>query len=126
MTDRQLYSLHDFCDDNKELIQRSKLCGCFCCCSIFNVKDIKEYHQDPHDKSAICPKCSVDSVLPGCVVKMDKKLLEAMHKRWFTAGISGKQLTREIKAIRKAKAKLTKREMRLLRIDRSDNKRIEW
>ena len=36
-------------------------CGCFYCCKTFNIGDVDEFVDD--GKTAICPKCGIDSVL---------------------------------------------------------------
>jgi hypothetical protein len=44
--------------------------------------EISEYTDDGH--TAKCPKCGIDSVIPGNVDEViDEKLLEEMNEYWF-------------------------------------------
>ena len=55
----------------------SNQCGCYNCLSEFPVIEIKEWTDG--GKTAICPKCNVDSVLPIC----DSALLKKIRDYWF-------------------------------------------
>lgn len=67
---------------NKEDLKKSKLCGCFYCCEIFSPKEITEWTDD--GKTAICPKCKVDSILPLKENDDDsKEILEKMYGYYF-------------------------------------------
>jgi hypothetical protein len=70
---------------NKENLKKSKTCGCYYCGAIYSPKQIKEYCD--RGRTAICPFCGIDSVLPSCEVELTKELLEEGYKRWFSVSI---------------------------------------
>lgn len=53
--------------------------GCYFCQSIIKREDIEDTCDN--GETAICPKCSVDSLLPGIT---DTELLAKGLERWFT------------------------------------------
>lgn len=73
----QAYSSH-----NKDLIIESNKCYCYYCLSTFNKEDIIEYIDN--DKTALCPHCKVDTVLPDSIDdEITKTTLKDMHDYWF-------------------------------------------
>lgn len=54
-------------------------CGCYFCCEVFDGKEVTEWTDE--NQTAVCPRCGVDSVLPGVT---DTGVLLATHERWFT------------------------------------------
>lgn len=67
---------------NREMVEKSGQCGCYYCCKIYDAKLVWEYVDD--DKTALCPMCYIDSVLPdACGVKLEKKVLEKLREKWF-------------------------------------------
>jgi hypothetical protein len=69
-----------------EIIE-STFCGCFYCLSIFKPIEIVEWTDegDSRGKTALCPKCGVDSVIgdkSGFAV-IDEIFLKEMNARWF-------------------------------------------
>lgn len=82
--------VHDESGWHEEAILQSKICGCFYCLSIFPPNEINEWVEEREDcprgpgKTAICPKCGIDSVLPNTIgYEITKDLLEKMQKRFF-------------------------------------------
>jgi len=82
--------LHDLCGWHEEAIRNSQLCGCFYCMEIFSPSAISEWVEESEDcprgpgKTAVCPKCGIDAVLPDSVEpKLTKELLKEMNQRWF-------------------------------------------
>jgi hypothetical protein len=73
-------STHKFCGNHREEILNSKLVGCFYCCEIYDPKEINEWVDK--QQTAICPKCSIDSVLPENHFQ-NTNFLEEMRKVWF-------------------------------------------
>jgi hypothetical protein len=71
-----------YCSNNRDA---QGLCGCFHCEKTFDAAEIEEWIGD---KDAICPRCGIDSVLPGACVRIDPEFLKAMYNRWFATGIS--------------------------------------
>lgn len=82
-----LDALHERSSHHKMAIANSERVGCFSCCRIFAPSKIKEWVMSDADDveltEAICPFCSVDSILPGSSVELSYELLQAMERRWF-------------------------------------------
>lgn len=77
----QLKRLHAYSSNNKDLIITSETCYCFYCKEKFNSKEIKEYIDN--GKTALCPKCGVDSVLPDTIEGIDDRVIDEMNRYWF-------------------------------------------
>lgn len=73
--------LHEYCNDNKDAISKSVMCGCCFCCEIYNSQQVCEYVDN--NTCALCPKCGIDSVLPDINCQVTIPLLVIMHKFWF-------------------------------------------
>ena len=74
---------HRYCTANESLLSESSVCGCFYCLKVFDPCEIETWINDREGKTAICPYCSIDSVLPGNRVDLSEEFLKQMHKRWF-------------------------------------------
>ncbi len=82
--DKEKYQLaHKYCYSNEEDIKNSKKCGCFFCIRIFSSEEINEWIPDSHGRTALCPYCGIDSVLPDSRIKFDTDFLKGMYKLWF-------------------------------------------
>lgn len=69
------------CRNHAELKQSLK-CGCFSCGSIFDATEVEEYTDD--GKTALCPYCSVDSVIGDASgIELNPKLLNELNKMYF-------------------------------------------
>ena len=66
--------------NNKELIENSKYCACYYCLYKFEPKDIIFWTDNK--KTALCPKCNVDSVI-GDNDPIDSDFLQKASKYWF-------------------------------------------
>lgn len=67
---------------NKTHVKNSLTCGCYSCMSVFQTSEIVEWTDD--GKTAICPKCKVDSVLPqSCGIPLDTQSLQTINSHWF-------------------------------------------
>jgi len=67
---------------NKKQLQQSNLAGCYYCCEIFPVSEIKEWTDG--GVTAFCPKCSIDSVLgDGSPYSIDRTTLNKLKNYWF-------------------------------------------
>jgi len=82
--------IHSECGWHEKAILNSKVCGCFYCISMFPSSEIKEWIEEPRDcprgsgKTAVCPKCDIDAVLPDTLeVELTEKLLREMQKEYF-------------------------------------------
>lgn len=93
-TDEFLECLHTKCTANEDILNNSNMCGCFYCLKIFNTDEIFNeingvWLNDPtgKGKTALCPYCAVDSVIPesDCgEYELNIDLLKKMNKYWFT------------------------------------------
>ena len=73
---------HEYSFNNKKLIEKSDLCGCFYCLKIFKKEEITSYLEN--EDTALCPNCEIDSVIPDTKeFKVTKEFLYKMHKYWF-------------------------------------------
>jgi hypothetical protein len=64
---------------NEQQLMSAKQAGCFDCLSIFPVVDIKAWVDDKPTRTALCPKCSTDSVLADDgAVPFSLKMLKAL------------------------------------------------
>jgi NAD-dependent SIR2 family protein deacetylase len=67
---------------NMSELGKSNKAGCYHCKSIFKTSEISETTDD--GKTAMCPKCGVDSVLSeSSPFKLDKQTLTELNKYWF-------------------------------------------
>jgi len=81
--------IYTYCSSNKELLKRYKNCTCLYCGKTFIYEDINSWIDDRNDKTAICPYCNIDSVVPTMVnngidkYKITKELQEKIKKIYF-------------------------------------------
>ena len=87
-----LESVHRYSTHHRELLARSDWAGCFYCRTIFAPAEIRRWipERDPAtgaplaDRTALCPRCGVDAVLPSAApIRLDLGLLADMHRHWF-------------------------------------------
>ena len=62
-------------------VERSQQCGCFCCGAVFPANIVVDYVDD--NRTALCPRCNIDSVLPDAWIELSRELLVEVGKRWF-------------------------------------------
>ena len=67
--------------NNKEQISRSKRCGCFSCLGTFDATTIKYWIDN--DTTALCPICSIDSVLGDATEDIGEERLKYLKRYWF-------------------------------------------
>ncbi|MBQ2726111.1 MAG: cytoplasmic protein [Clostridia bacterium] len=73
---------HHFSKDNRQFIENSVNCGCFYCGRIFPGSEITQWIDG--GKTARCPHCSVDSLLPeDCGHPVTDEFLKQMNEYWF-------------------------------------------
>lgn len=63
--------------DHRAELDRSLLCGCYYCLEIYSPTEIREWAD--RGRTAICPRCEIDAVLPGSKVDLAKEFLEKIH-----------------------------------------------
>lgn len=82
-TREELIKAHTHCSNNENKLNSSQKCGCFYCMEIFTTDEIKEWIQDSK-KTALCPKCGIDSVIgESSGYPITKEFLSAMNEYWF-------------------------------------------
>ena len=81
--------IHSECGWHEKEILKSKLCGCFNCLSIFPPSEITEWIEEQENcprgpgKTALCPKCNIDTVLPDTIEhELTDELLKEMQKEY--------------------------------------------
>ena len=76
---------HKQCIRNWETIQKSTLCGCFYCETIFVPSQIEEWIEESDGKeTALCPYCGIDSVIGDASgYPLTPEFLKQMHDYWF-------------------------------------------
>lgn len=70
------YGKHSF--KNRAALEENGKCSCYYCCATFDVEKIEEWTDD--GKTAICPLCHIDSVVPG---EVDYDTLRKATEHWF-------------------------------------------
>ena len=64
-------------------VEASERCGCFHCLAIFTPDAIESW-LDEGDGTALCPKCSIDSVIGSASgYPITRDFLERMKAHWF-------------------------------------------
>ena len=79
MTETELKDLHGFAKHNRYNVMLSKECGCFYCLATFPGSEVKNWID--MTETAMCPKCGIDSVLPGG--RGTPEVLKEMQAYWF-------------------------------------------
>lgn len=72
--------------ENWESIKKSKMCGCYYCCSIFPSSEITDddWTPDLHGRTVLCPKCFIDSVIGDASgIPICEDVLEELHQEKF-------------------------------------------
>lgn len=73
---------HNFCENNRKMLEKSKKCACFFCLEIFSPVEINEWADE--EKTALCPYCGIDSVIAEMAgFPLIKEFLTAMKEYWF-------------------------------------------
>ncbi|UCG92078.1 MAG: hypothetical protein JSV97_13665 [candidate division WOR-3 bacterium] len=79
---------HKFSSKHRGAILKSEICGCFYCLELFPPDEITDWIDEDDGgigQTALCPKCSVDSVVGSDDIKdLNKDFLRKMHEHWFS------------------------------------------
>ena len=79
-----IVSAHKYCTANFNMLSKDSLCGCFYCLEVFSPRNINFWINDKDGKTAVCPKCGIDSVISeSSGYPLTKEFLSEMHKYWF-------------------------------------------
>jgi len=66
MTEEELDNLHKLSGSHEDHLKNSETASCFYCLSTFPVSDIVHCIEEKDGgKTAICPVCDIDAVIPG-------------------------------------------------------------
>lgn len=79
---------HNKSFENKADIQQASIVGCFYCLMQYDPSEITEYIKEIKSgrKTAICPKCMIDSVIPldsSKPLNENQELLEKLNQYYF-------------------------------------------
>ena len=77
---------HQYCTNNREAIEKSKIYGCFYCLKIFNAKEVDDWIDKDEDgvgKTALCPYCHIDSLIGDFNISVDEPFLKKLKSYWF-------------------------------------------
>lgn len=107
LTMRHLWSLHQLSSQHERLLAMTKECSCFYCCKKFKTSQIKEWIPCLSHKSAMCPLCWTDSVLP---LVLPQKVLLQMSKYWFGTDSTSDEIRARCRTRLKAMSKLSRQE----------------
>ena len=90
MKDYDFTRIHRHCGWHEEEVKNSKVCGCFSCLNIFPSSDIKEWIDEPENcprgagKTAVCPVCGIDAVLPESTdYTLNQEFINDMGREFF-------------------------------------------
>lgn len=79
-----IINAHRFCDNNKQALQKDRICGCFYCLNIFSPSEITNYVEIGTLGSALCPYCDIDSVIgESSGYPITREFLQQMKEYWF-------------------------------------------
>jgi len=80
MTEEELEKLHIFSSSHKKDLKNSETASCFYCLSTFPVDGIEDFTDK--GKTAICPVCDIDAVIPGNK-NITKEQLKELQQHYF-------------------------------------------
>ncbi len=90
LNENELNTIHDKCGWHEHEINNSSICGCFYCLKLFPPQEITEWLEESKSsprgpgKTAICPHCGIDSVLPDSIgFELTNELLVTMNDKFF-------------------------------------------
>lgn len=84
MKEAVLLDAHKYSGCHEDFIRKSEYCGCFSCGRIFPAYEIKTYIKDTQGRTALCPYCDTDALLPQSgPYDLTEAFLKDMEKRWF-------------------------------------------
>jgi len=64
-------------------LEASERCGCFYCLAVFGPQEIESWLSEG-DGTALCPRCSIDSVIGSASgLPITREFLGEMHRLWF-------------------------------------------
>ena len=86
-----LKEIYELCFRHEEAVLNSEKCGCFSCGKIFQSCEINDWIDEPEisshgqEKTAVCPSCGIDSVVPQSdSYEIGGEFLRAMYQKYFS------------------------------------------
>lgn len=78
----QVIAAHKHSSKHRAELEKSEKCGCFFCLNTFSPSEIEDWTDG--ENTAICPYCSVDSVIGDASgYPITKEFLQDMRNYWF-------------------------------------------
>ena len=78
----QVIAAHKHSSKHRAELEKSEKCGCFFCLRIYSPSEIEDWTDG--ENTAICPHCSVDSVIGDASgYPITKEFLQEMRNYWF-------------------------------------------
>lgn len=82
-----IIELHELASKHRDLVEASTRLGCFYCETLWLKSEKPVEKWIDREKTAMCPWCEIDSVLPSAMpVPLTPQLLRDMHAFWFALG----------------------------------------
>jgi hypothetical protein len=82
--------IHRHCGWHENEVMKSEKCGCFSCLKIFPASDIVEWIDEPETcprgegRTAVCPNCGIDAVLPeNAEYELSEGFIKDMGQEFF-------------------------------------------
>lgn len=68
--------------NNKSVLENSKTVGCYCCCKIFDAKEVKNFTDN--GQTGVCPFCLGDCLIgDSCGIAIEESYLKKAKAFWF-------------------------------------------
>jgi hypothetical protein len=86
MTTPDILRAHRHSSRHRDEVLCSERCGCFYCCAVFLPSEVTHWidEWDKVGQTALCPHCSIDSVIGSASgYPITPEFLAAMKAHWF-------------------------------------------
>lgn len=84
LTEEDYVRAHDLSLRNEGMVRDAELCGCFHCLATFDPSEVTEWLDDDGGRTALCPRCGIDSVIcSGHGYPLTGEFLAGMRRAWF-------------------------------------------
>jgi len=93
MTEAEAESIAYLSYRNRARVLAATRCGCFYCQAVFPGDDVRDWVDD--DRTALCPRCGIDSVLAGVT---DPVALRMLHHYRFEVTVPSSDAWTQIAA----------------------------
>lgn len=79
-------TIHCYCSENERILRAHIECVCIYCGKKMEYSDILFWIKDRKGKTAVCPECGIDCVVPIAidgVYKLNDEMVKEMNKLYF-------------------------------------------